>query len=80
MTKLENYKCERCGNEFNIPEYEFPDRIVLDYATTKKAKENEIITSRDLCSNCMATFSYMWQNVKKFDDLAEVISIAENGE
>jgi hypothetical protein len=77
MTKLENYKCERCGNEFNIPKYEFPDRVVLSYGIKKKLYKEEDNIPRDLCSNCMAVFSYMWQNVKKFNDLAEKISKEE---
>lgn len=74
------YECERCKEEFKIPEYELPDRVILSYGIKKELYKEEDNEPKDVCSNCMAVISYMWTHVEKFDKLTEEISLEETGE
>ena len=63
MTKLESYKCERCGKVFSIPAIEAPPRLTIDdFHEARKL---------DLCTDCMASHAYWMKYVKEFDSLAD---------
>jgi hypothetical protein len=74
MTKRVMYSCDRCGENFDIPENERPDLIVCQFSETIDPNRHVDNSERkDLCPNCMATFSLFITEVKKFDNLADEI-------
>ena len=50
MTKLETYKCDRCGKEFNLPQGHVP------VSWTRKEGENE--QTYDLCGECAEVLDF----------------------
>jgi DNA-directed RNA polymerase subunit RPC12/RpoP len=62
--KLENYKCDRCGEEFSVPHNEFPDLVSI-----REASEiaNPDIHDYELCSTCRANLAIFFVKQKEVD-------------
>jgi len=64
MTKLETYKCDRCGKHFDVPEdAEIGDELHVVYLDEE---------AYDLCEDCFSTIYWCIVN-KKIDKVIEEI-------
>jgi len=71
MTRLKLYRCDRCGDNFEVREGEEP-------FTLKCITEGEK-SILHLCDDCEASFWIFIDRVDEFDELADKLARGEGG-
>jgi len=71
MTKLEVFKCDRCGKEFNVREGGKHDQVFIHPHWA-----NDPIEEKDLCFDCAISLQMFFEekHIKVFDQLADKLS------
>ena len=77
MTKLNIYRCDRCGKTFKISDYEVP--AIIRFRDCRSGTMSEINASQEeyqLCMDCSASFSFFMSYKgygKRIDELIDTI-------
>lgn len=74
MTKIDLYRCDRCGKNFKIPDYEVPAEISMrDQCRGGTVSEMEdATTTNQLCMDC-ESFVHFFMHYKTYGKRIDVL-------